>query len=65
MRFFTRANSDSYDLILRLATFGQDIAWKHEIIRAVTDRSQILSFACGTRHPIVNASRERQKRDRN
>ena len=39
---------DSYDLILRLATFGQDIAWKHEIIRAVTDRSQILEFACGT-----------------
>ena len=48
MRFFTRANSDSYDLILRLATFGQDIAWKHEIIRAVTNRSQILELACGT-----------------
>jgi demethylmenaquinone methyltransferase / 2-methoxy-6-polyprenyl-1,4-benzoquinol methylase len=48
MRFFTRANSDSYDLILRLATFGQDIAWKHEIIRAVANRSQILELACGT-----------------
>jgi demethylmenaquinone methyltransferase/2-methoxy-6-polyprenyl-1,4-benzoquinol methylase len=33
---------------LRLATFGQDIAWKHEIIRAVSGRSHILELACGT-----------------
>jgi demethylmenaquinone methyltransferase / 2-methoxy-6-polyprenyl-1,4-benzoquinol methylase len=48
MRFFTRINADSYDLISRLATFGQDIAWKHEIIRVVSHRSHILELACGT-----------------
>jgi demethylmenaquinone methyltransferase/2-methoxy-6-polyprenyl-1,4-benzoquinol methylase len=47
-RFFTHANADSYDLIVRLATFGQDIAWKHEIIRVISHRSQILELACGT-----------------
>jgi demethylmenaquinone methyltransferase/2-methoxy-6-polyprenyl-1,4-benzoquinol methylase len=48
MRFFTPANADSYDLVLRLATFGQDIAWKYEIVRAVSHRSHILELACGT-----------------
>lgn len=48
MRFFTSINADSYDLISRLATFGQDIAWKHEIIRVVSRRSHILELACGT-----------------
>lgn len=48
MRFFTPANADSYDLILRLATFGQDITWKHEIIRTVSHHKHILELACGT-----------------
>ena len=48
MRFFTSGNAESYDLISRVATFGQDIAWKHEIIRAVSYRSHILELACGT-----------------
>jgi demethylmenaquinone methyltransferase/2-methoxy-6-polyprenyl-1,4-benzoquinol methylase len=48
MRFFTSINADSYDLISRLATFGQDIVWKHEIIRAVGHRGHILELACGT-----------------
>jgi demethylmenaquinone methyltransferase/2-methoxy-6-polyprenyl-1,4-benzoquinol methylase len=48
MRFFTSINADSYDLISRLATFGQDIAWKHQIIKAVSHRSHILELACGT-----------------
>jgi demethylmenaquinone methyltransferase / 2-methoxy-6-polyprenyl-1,4-benzoquinol methylase len=48
MRFFTPSNAYSYDLVVRLATFGQDFAWKHEIIRAVGDRSHILELACGT-----------------
>jgi demethylmenaquinone methyltransferase/2-methoxy-6-polyprenyl-1,4-benzoquinol methylase len=48
MRFFTSINADSYDLISRLATFGQDIAWKHEIIRVVSHHSHILDLACGT-----------------
>jgi demethylmenaquinone methyltransferase / 2-methoxy-6-polyprenyl-1,4-benzoquinol methylase len=48
MRFFTHANANSYDLIVRLATFGQDITWKHEITRAVSHRSHILELACGT-----------------
>ncbi|MFL6309440.1 MAG: methyltransferase domain-containing protein [Nitrososphaera sp.] len=48
MRFFTPANANSYDLILRLATFGQDRAWKQEIIKTVRNCSQILELACGT-----------------
>jgi demethylmenaquinone methyltransferase / 2-methoxy-6-polyprenyl-1,4-benzoquinol methylase len=47
-RFFTQTNADSYDLIVRLATFGRDIAWKYEIIRAVSHQRQILELACGT-----------------
>ena len=48
MRFFSSTNADSYDLISRLATFGQDIVWKHEIINAVSHSSHILELACGT-----------------
>jgi demethylmenaquinone methyltransferase/2-methoxy-6-polyprenyl-1,4-benzoquinol methylase len=48
MKFFTPFNAGSYDSVVRLATFGQDFAWKHEIIRAVGDRSYILELACGT-----------------
>ena len=48
MRFFTPANADSYDLILRLATFGRDNAWKHEIIKKLSHHSRILELACGT-----------------
>ncbi|MDQ3847427.1 MAG: methyltransferase domain-containing protein [Thermoproteota archaeon] len=48
MRFFTPANANSYDLILRLATFGQDRAWKNEIVRKVINCSQVLELACGT-----------------
>jgi demethylmenaquinone methyltransferase/2-methoxy-6-polyprenyl-1,4-benzoquinol methylase len=48
MRFFTPSNAGSYDLVVRLATFGQDIFWKHEIIKSVCDRSCILELACGT-----------------
>jgi len=48
IRFFTPANANSYDLILRLATFGQDNAWKREIIDRVSHCYQILELACGT-----------------
>jgi demethylmenaquinone methyltransferase/2-methoxy-6-polyprenyl-1,4-benzoquinol methylase len=48
MRFFTSSNADSYDWVVRLATFGQDSAWKREIIRAVDNYSHILELACGT-----------------
>jgi demethylmenaquinone methyltransferase/2-methoxy-6-polyprenyl-1,4-benzoquinol methylase len=48
MRFFTSSNSSSYDWVVRLATFGQDYAWKHEIIKAVGNHSYILELACGT-----------------
>ena len=48
MRFFNGINADSYDLIVRVATFGRDIAWKHEIIRAISHRSHVLELACGT-----------------
>jgi demethylmenaquinone methyltransferase/2-methoxy-6-polyprenyl-1,4-benzoquinol methylase len=48
MRFFTSNNADSYDLISRVATFGQDIAWKHEILGVVSRCRYILDIACGT-----------------
>jgi len=48
MRFFTPANADSYDLILRLATFGRDNTWKREIIKTLSHHSQVLELACGT-----------------
>jgi len=46
--FFTPANAGSYDSIVRLATFGQDSAWKREIIKAVGSRKSVLELACGT-----------------
>jgi demethylmenaquinone methyltransferase/2-methoxy-6-polyprenyl-1,4-benzoquinol methylase len=48
MRFFTPANASSYDLILRLATFGRDSAWKRHIIKILSHHSQVLELACGT-----------------
>src|SRR2546426_2189027 len=47
-RFFTSANADSYDTIASLATFGQDIAWKREIVKAIGRRNSVLELACGT-----------------
>ena len=47
-RFFTSANADSYDTIASLATFGQDTAWKREIVKAVGRRNSVLELACGT-----------------
>jgi demethylmenaquinone methyltransferase / 2-methoxy-6-polyprenyl-1,4-benzoquinol methylase len=47
-RFFTPANAGSYDSVARLATFGQDSAWKREIIKAVGSRNSVLELACGT-----------------
>lgn len=47
-RFFTPANADSYDSVVRLATFGRDSAWKREIIKAVSSRSSVVELACGT-----------------
>lgn len=47
-RFFTPVNAASYDSIVRMTTFGQDSAWKHEITRSVGDRNSVLELACGT-----------------
>jgi demethylmenaquinone methyltransferase/2-methoxy-6-polyprenyl-1,4-benzoquinol methylase len=47
-RFFTSANADSYDKIVRLTTFGQDFVWKREIVRAIGSRKSVLELACGT-----------------
>ncbi len=47
-RFFTRANARSYNSVVRVATFGQDFAWKHEIINAVGSSKSVLELACGT-----------------
>ncbi|MCL5319198.1 MAG: class I SAM-dependent methyltransferase [Thaumarchaeota archaeon] len=48
--FFTPANAESYDRVVRIATFGRDSAWKRQIIKiAVLDNHHmILELACGT-----------------
>ena len=47
-KFFTPVNAGSYDSVARLATFGQDSAWKREIIKTVGSRNSVLELACGT-----------------
>lgn len=49
-KFFTRANADSYDSVVSLATFGRDINWKRLILQAIIqkDNDSILELACGT-----------------
>lgn len=47
-RFFTPANAGSYDSVVRLATFGQDAAWKQKILKAIGNRNSVLELACGT-----------------
>lgn len=47
-RFFTPANAVSYDTVVRLATFGQDAAWKQKIREAIGGRNSVLELACGT-----------------
>ena len=46
--FFTPANAASYDSVVRLATFGQDSAWKREIIKTIAYSKSVLELACGT-----------------
>jgi demethylmenaquinone methyltransferase / 2-methoxy-6-polyprenyl-1,4-benzoquinol methylase len=47
-RFFTQANARSYDSIVRFTTFGQDFAWKQEILQAIGRCNSVLELACGT-----------------
>jgi demethylmenaquinone methyltransferase/2-methoxy-6-polyprenyl-1,4-benzoquinol methylase len=47
-RFFTPANAASYGSVVKLATFGQDAAWKQKILKAVGSRNSVLDLACGT-----------------
>lgn len=47
-RFFTPANANSYDDVVRWATFGQDSVWKRKIIKAVGAHDPVLELACGT-----------------
>ncbi len=48
--FFTPANAESYDTVVRIATFGRDSAWKHQIIELANldEHRTILELACGT-----------------
>jgi demethylmenaquinone methyltransferase / 2-methoxy-6-polyprenyl-1,4-benzoquinol methylase len=46
--FFTPTNASSYDSVVRLATFGQDFAWKREIIKSLGRSRSVLELACGT-----------------
>src|SRR5688572_12155406 len=47
-KFFTQANAGSYGSVVRLATFGQDVAWKQKILKAIGSRNSVLELACGT-----------------
>lgn len=46
--FFTPANAQSYDRLARSATFGRDMAWKRQIVRAIGNANPVLELACGT-----------------
>jgi demethylmenaquinone methyltransferase/2-methoxy-6-polyprenyl-1,4-benzoquinol methylase len=47
-KFFTPANAGSYASVVRLATFGQDSAWKQKILEAIGSGNSVLELACGT-----------------
>lgn len=46
--FFNSSNAESYDSVVRLATLGQDSAWKRRIAEIVKGKVRILDLACGT-----------------
>lgn len=46
--FFTPANASSYDTVANYTTFGQDKAWKRQIVNRVQSCHCVLELACGT-----------------
>jgi demethylmenaquinone methyltransferase / 2-methoxy-6-polyprenyl-1,4-benzoquinol methylase len=50
-KFFNSSNANSYDYVARFATFGHDLVWKREMLRAIYDKNNynsVLELACGT-----------------
>lgn len=45
---FFDATASSYDIVVLLATLGQDTLWKKEILRHMTSGNSFLDLACGT-----------------
>ena len=47
-KFFNSKTASSYDIIVRLTTFGQDYLWKNHMLSILDKRENILDLACGT-----------------
>jgi demethylmenaquinone methyltransferase/2-methoxy-6-polyprenyl-1,4-benzoquinol methylase len=48
-KFFTSDTAPSYDLVVRLTTFGRDAAWKRRILDIISGKAgDALDLACGT-----------------
>lgn len=48
-KFFNSDTASSYDLVVRLTTFGRDAQWKRQMLDAVSEkRGDALDLACGT-----------------
>ena len=48
-RFFTQANAESYDAVVRFTTFDRDSMWKRGMLEALGGRhDHVLELACGT-----------------
>lgn len=48
VREFFDKTAASYELIVKLTTFGRDEHWKKEIIKRINRCSSVLDLACGT-----------------
>jgi demethylmenaquinone methyltransferase/2-methoxy-6-polyprenyl-1,4-benzoquinol methylase len=47
-KFFNSYTAPSYDLVVRITTFGRDAAWKRHILAETRTSKQVLDLACGT-----------------
>ena len=45
---FFAGNAESYDNVVRLATFGGDRLWKEQIVQCLSTPTRVLDLACGT-----------------
>jgi len=45
---FFDGTAETYDKVVKYATFGRDIFWKSQIVNQIPNSSYILELACGT-----------------
>ncbi len=47
--FFSSNNAESYDKLVRIATFGRDSVWKKNLVKSLNHQNHcVLDLACGT-----------------